>query len=60
MASLVPGPLPDFISPPSRKIGSPQLQDKSGSGLGMRLATNYTPDEEMMKTLQALLENKPS
>ena len=28
VASLVPRPLPDFMSPPSKKIGSPQLQDK--------------------------------
>ena len=29
---------------------------KSGSGLGMKLATNYAPDEEVMKTLSHCLE----
>ena len=29
---------------------------KSGSGLGMRLATNYAPYEEVMKTLSHCLE----
>ena len=29
---------------------------KSGSGLGTRLATNYTPYEELMKTLSHCLE----
>ena len=29
---------------------------KSGSGLGTKLATNYAPDEEVMKTLSHCLE----
>ena len=55
MASLVPRPLPDFILQP----GEPILEGgdiKSGSGLEMRLASNYAPYEEVMKTLGHCLE----
>ena len=38
-SNLIPRPLPDFISQLCRKIGfSPQLRDKSASGLGTTLA----------------------
>ena len=57
MASLVPRPLPDFILP-SR--GEPIFLKggdiKSESSLGTRLATNYAPYEEVMKTLSHYVE----
>ena len=49
MASLVPRPLPDFILQPWRTHFLEGGEIKSGSGLGMRLATNYAPYEEVMK-----------
>ena len=61
MASLVPRPLPDFILQPGEPIFLEGGDIKSGSGLGTRLATNYAPYEEVMKTnTRPLLGNKPS
>ena len=56
MASLVPRPLPDFILQPGEPIFLEGGDIKSGSGLGTRLATNYAPYEEVMKTLSHCLE----
>ena len=53
MASLIPRPLPNFILQPIFLEGG---HIKSGSGLGMSLATNYAPYEEVMKTLGHCLE----
>ena len=54
---LVPRPLPDVLS---CSHGEPIFlkggEIKSGSGLGTRLATNYAPYEEVMKTLGHCLE----
>ena len=64
MASLVPRPLPDFILQPGEPIFLEGGDINSGSGLGTRLATNYAPYEEVMKTSatawkQAIMENAP-
>ena len=56
VASLVPGPLPDFISPPLRKISSPWLQDKIWEWPWDETVTAYAPDEEMMKTFRHCLK----
>ena len=56
MASLVPRPLPDFILQLWRTDFLEGGDIKSGSGLGMRLVTNYAPYEEVMKTLGHCLE----
>ena len=52
-ASLIPRLLPDFISPQSRKIDSPCLQDKSGRHQLRSWWSHY-------EKIQALFENKPS
>ena len=54
MASCVPRPLPDFILQPWRTDFSRGRWDKSGSGLGTRLATHYAP-YEVTKTLRHCL-----
>ena len=66
MASLIPRALPDFILLPSREepIFLKGGETKSGSGLRTRLATNYAPNEEVMKHSatawkQAFIENTP-
>ena len=56
MVSLVSRPLPDFISPPSRKIGSPRLQDKIWEWPWDEAVTAYAPDEDMIKTFRHCLK----
>ena len=65
MASLVPRPFPDFILQLWRTDFHEGGDIKSGSGLGMRLVTNYAPYEEVMKHSatawkQAFIENAPT
>ena len=64
MASLVPRPLPDLSCSRGEPIFLEGGEIKSGSGLGMRLATNYAAYEEVMKHSatawkQAFMENTP-
>ena len=49
MCSLVPRPLPDFVSQPWRKIGH-ICKIKSGSGLGMRLVDVSVGDKGVGKS----------
>ena len=49
MASVVPRPLPDLSCSSGEPIFLEGGGIKSGSGLGMRLATHYAPYEEVTK-----------
>ena len=57
MASVVPRPLPDLSCSRGEPIFLEGGEIKSGSGLGMRLATHYAPYEEVTKTLRHCLES---
>ena len=57
MASVIPRPLPDLSCSRGEPIFLEGGEIKSGSGLGMRLATHYAPYEEVTKTLRHCLES---
>jgi len=57
MAGVVPRPLPDLSCSCGELIFLEGSGIKSGSGLGMRLATHYARYEEVTKTLRHCLES---
>ena len=59
MASVVPRPLPDLSCSHGEPIFLEGGKIKSGSGLGMRLATHYAPFEENTRALPGIIENVP-